>query len=31
MLGTYLIVLLFILLSWSGLEKICDEMFEKIE
>jgi hypothetical protein len=31
MLGAFFTVLIFIILSWQGLEQICDEMFEKIE
>jgi len=31
MLGAFFTFLVFILLSWKGLEQICDEMFEKIE
>ena len=31
MLGAFFSIIFFITLSWSGLEQICDEMFEKIE
>ena len=31
MLGAFFTLLLFIILTWKGLEQICDEMFEKIE
>jgi hypothetical protein len=31
MLGAFLTILIFIVLSSQGLEQICDEMFEKIE
>ena len=31
MLGAFFTIMFFILLSWQGLEQICDEMFEKIE
>jgi hypothetical protein len=31
MLGAFFTLLIFIVLSWQGLEQICDEMFDKIE
>jgi hypothetical protein len=31
MLAAFITIYIFILISWQGLEQICDEMFEKIE
>ena len=31
MLGAFFTIQIFILISWQGLEQICDEIFEKIE